>query len=182
MCPLQTVDTPGADPPLSRRKPQKRTSFLPHMKPLISFLRKVAGPPLRFVAACYRETPAPVRVRILVMAVLLGCAAALLLPTGCASTQKGIAREQTYYRAGTNIVAEARSILPFVPAPVATPMEVILGLASAALGAWNMHQQGQLKKLRNGNGNGSPAKAGPASPQAAALLSAQPASTPLTGS
>ena len=40
--------------------------------------------------------------------------------------------------------------------------------------AWNMHQQGQVKKLRNGNGNGSPAKAGPNSPQAAALVTSQP--------
>ena len=42
------------------------------MKTLIPFLREMASAPLRFVAACYRETPGPVRFRILIMAAFLG--------------------------------------------------------------------------------------------------------------
>jgi hypothetical protein len=60
------------------------------MKTLIPFLREVAAALLRFVAACYRETPRPVRFRILIMAAFLGCAAEVLgvsklMSSGCSS-------------------------------------------------------------------------------------------------
>ena len=115
----------------------------------------------------------------------LGAALAMLtLPTGCASTSAGLAREQAVYRAGTNVVAQAESLLPFVPAPVATPVEVVLGLISAGLGAWNLHQQKSIKKLKNGgaNGNGN-GKAAPPTPNLPLTSSlAQPAGSPPTAS
>ncbi len=123
--------------------------------------------------------------RLVILAIagfLLCCAGALVLPTGCATTQPALSREQAIYRAGTNVVAQAQTLLPFVPAPVATPVEVVLGIVSAALGAWNLHQQKAIKVLRNGSGNGAGKSPPSATSSLPSTLSAQPASTPLKGS
>ena len=57
-------------------------------------------------------------------------------------------------RAGTNIVGTAQTIVPYLPAPAGMAAEVVLGIASALLAAWNTRQHLEIKKLKNGNGNG----------------------------
>jgi len=99
------------------------------------------------------------------MSILLGLMFLALLHMGCASTPAGFSREQGIYRASTNIVSGVQSLVPFMPAPVATPVEVLLGIASAALGAWNLHQQKSIKALKNGSGKSPPAPLSTHSPQ-----------------
>jgi hypothetical protein len=61
-----------------------------------------------------------------------------------------LATEQKIYADATNIVAIADKIAPALPQPIATPVEAILGVISAALAAWNAHQQQSIAKLRAG--------------------------------
>ena len=99
------------------------------------------------------------------------------LHCGCATTRAGLTREQGIYTVSTNIVSGVQSFVPFLPAPVATPVEVLLGVASAALGAWNLHQQKSIKALRNGKSQpttDSLTKAAPAVP----ATPAQPPTSP----
>jgi hypothetical protein len=56
-------------------------------------------------------------------------------------------------RRGYDAVAAARQLLPFVPAPVAIPLESP-GLISAGHDAWNLRQQKSIRQLKNGNING----------------------------
>jgi hypothetical protein len=101
------------------------------------------------LTSAYRETEVGMRHSILGMIFCLSAVCVCLLLSACASSKPGLARENAIYAAGTNVVAQVHSLLPYVPAPLATPVELLLGIASAALGAWNLHQQGALKKLRN---------------------------------
>jgi hypothetical protein len=110
------------------------------MKPTSSSVRRSFTAPANFAVKCYRTLPRPFRLSLCAMLLFLVVAGALTSHTGCATTPAGLDREQALYRAGTNVVAQAQSILPFVPAPVASPLEIVLGLAGAALGAWNLHQ------------------------------------------
>ena len=137
---------------------------------------------MNFLRACWRDTSRATKLAILCSAGLLALIAATVLTSGCATTLPGLNREQRIYQAGTNIVAQAQTFLPFVPAPVATPVEVVLGLISAGLGAWNLHQQQSIKRLKNGNGNGNGNGYGRPPPstlntQPSTVL-AQPSSTP----
>lgn len=116
---------------------------------------------IRFLSACYRDTPPSYRRAIAGLALLLLSFAVLLAAQGCAHTERGLSGEQAVYRAGTNVVANVQSFVPYLPPPVASTAEVVLGLATAALAAWNTHQQRQLKLLKNGHGGGN-ASAAPA--------------------
>ena len=100
--------------------------------------------------------------------ILLAAAAALLLAaaislTSCASTSAGLHREQVIYSAGTNAVSQLQTLVPYVPAPLNTPVEAALALATAALAFWNSHQQRAISALKNGGSSPSSAT-GPASP------------------
>ena len=128
-----------------------------------------------FVSACFRECPFRHRCAIMAMSALLGLMFIVALHTGCASTSAGLNREQGIYRASTNVISGVQSLVPFMPAPVATPVEVILGIASAALGAWNLHQQKSIKALKNGSGKSPPGTLSTRSPQPATNPAQPPA-------
>ena len=104
-----------------------------------------------FLSGCIRDCPFRVRCAIMAMSVLLAAMVLCTIHTGCASTQAGLSREQGIYRVSTNVVSGVQQIVPYLPAPVATPAEILLGAISAGLGAWNLHQQRALKKLKNGS-------------------------------
>ena len=94
-------------------------------------------------------------------AALAGFAAPLLLCVllstpflyGCATTPQGVAREQQVYQTATNLVAGVQAVTPYLPAPVQFPTEIALAAVTAALSAWNIHQQKAIKALKNGSGN-----------------------------
>ena len=107
-----------------------------------------------FLCRCYRALPLGNRLAILAGSLYLLTLLAVVALCGCARTEGGLAREQRLYQVGTNFVMAAQQVVPYLPAPVQMPTEAILGAVSAALAAWSLHQQKQIKRLRNGNGNG----------------------------
>ena len=98
----------------------------------------------------------PPSLRACTAGVLLVFALSCLLTStvSCAHTKAGLAREQAMYQAGTNVVGTLQSIAPYVPAPAGQAAEIVLAVVSTLLASWNLHQQQELKKLKNGNGNG----------------------------
>ncbi len=109
-----------------------------------------------FLSQCYADTPPANRRATLACILVLLLMAAALAVQSCATSPQGLAREQAIYSAATNTVGTLQTIVPYVPAPVQVPTELILAAVSAALGAWNLHQQKAIKALKNGNGNGKP--------------------------
>jgi hypothetical protein len=107
-----------------------------------------------FIFRCYRAVPARNRIAILACSLYLLTLLGIAALCGCARTEGGLAREQRMYQAGTNFMAAAQQVVPYLPAPVQFPTEAVLGAVSAALAAWNLHQQKTIKALKNGNGNG----------------------------
>jgi hypothetical protein len=96
-----------------------------------------------------RDTQTPLL--LLTILIAIGIAAAFAcIGGGCASTPQGLTTEQHIYKDATNAVSAIQQFLPYVPAPIATPAEVFLGLLSIGLGAWNMHQQKSISQLQNG--------------------------------
>ena len=109
---------------------------------------------LYFISRCCRVVPARTGVAILACSLYLLTLLAIVALCGCARTEGGLAREQRMYQAGTNFVGGLQAVTPYLPAPVQLPVEAIGGALAAALAAWNLHQQKQIKVLKNGNGNG----------------------------
>ena len=173
---------------LSRNRTHRTLSGYPFsfpvMKPLTRFLWQFAASPRQALRAHCDDLPPTLRVCTATVLLAFGLTALLLFTASCAHTMQGLSREQALYRAGTNVVGQAQSIAPYLPAPVGNTLEIFLALATSALGAWNLHQQAALRQLKNGNGNGN-GKAGPGFPQPAVPASAslaQPAGSPLTAS
>ena len=108
----------------------------------------------KLLCRCYLHTEKRRRLALVAGALYLAGLVAVVLAVGCATSPRGIAREQVWYRAGTNIVGNAQQVVPYLPPPAQVPVEALLGAATAALAAWNAHQQKQIKRLKNGNGNG----------------------------
>src|SRR5438046_549700 len=89
-------------------------------------------------------------------------AAALCFLASCATSPRGISREQMMYSYGTNGVAWAQQVLvPYVPPPYHEAALAFLGLVSAGLGLWNRSQQKRLTALENGG----PSPGTPPAPQ-----------------
>jgi len=163
------------------------------MKSLTRFAWQFAASPRQALQAHCDGLPTSLRVCTATVLLVFGLTALLLFTASCAHTMQGLSREQALYRAGTNVVGQAQSLAPYLPAPVGNTVEIFLALATSALGAWNLHQQAALRQLKNGNGNGN-GKAGPGSaqPAVAAAISqqlapvttalAQPAGSPQTSS
>jgi len=112
---------------------------------------------LHTLSVCLRAMGKRKLVGLAACAAGLAVAASVVLVSGCASTPAGLNREQALYQAGTNVVATIREVVPYLPGPAGTGVEAILGLATAALAAWNTHQHVQIKQLKNGNGKAAPA-------------------------
>jgi hypothetical protein len=108
----------------------------------------------KFVRLAWQNWPRDYLVCNLVVMAVLGAVCLVAFSPGCATTPQGLAREQAVYSAATNVVGTATTLAPYVPAPFQVPTEAILGAISAALAAWNLHQQKAIKALKNGNGNG----------------------------
>ncbi len=118
------------------------------MKTPFQFLCSLPARAARFLRNCWTECPKHEKCSMLAMSALLNLFLGFALLSGCASTSKGVAREQTVYNAATNVVGVAQQVAPFLPAPVSAPLGAILGGISAALAAWNIHQQRTLSALK----------------------------------
>ena len=105
----------------------------------------------RFVRNCWTECPKHEKCTMLLLSGLANLGLALLLMQGCASTPKGISREEKIYNVATNVVGSLQQAVPFLPAPVGAPVGIVLGGISAMLAAWNLHQQQALKVLKKDN-------------------------------
>jgi hypothetical protein len=110
--------------------------------------------PILSRSRCCRPALAGRRIALFGCGLYLAVLGTTVVLSGCASTQPGLRREQALYSAGTNVIADIRSVTPYLPAPVGNTVEGVLALATAALAAWNTHLHAQMKTLRNGNGNG----------------------------
>lgn len=137
-------------------------------KTIVAGLRDVASGVIDHLEAIPRSLAASTTLVLLAFSL----SALLLFTVSCAHTLQGLEREQGYYQTGTNIVGNLNQVAPYLPAPISNTMQIVLAIASSLLATWNLHQQGELRKLRNGNGGG-PATL-PQPPPGAGLL-AQPA-------
>ena len=90
---------------------------------------------LYFISQCCRAVPVRTRVAILACSLYLLTLLAIVALCGCARTEGGLAREQRMYQAGTNFVAAAQQVVPYLPAPLQLPIEAIAGALAAALAA-----------------------------------------------
>ncbi len=131
-------------------------------------LREVASGVIDHLEAIPRSLAASTTFALLAFS--LG--ALVLFSASCAHTLPGLEREQSLYQTGTNVVGQLNQLAPYLPPPVGNTMQIVLAIASSLLATWNLHQQGELRKLRNGHGSG-PATL-PQPPPAPDLL-AQPA-------
>ena len=124
------------------------------MNPLLPRISALWHRPRTFLHHCWTECPKKERCAILLSSAFLNLLLLTALIQGCASTEAGLQREQHIYDVSTNAVAHLQAIAHALPAPVATPMETILAIASAGLGIWNVHTHKTLKSLKNTNGAG----------------------------
>ena len=103
-----------------------------------------------FLSRCLAETPRPFRRCIAGSLVLLACIAFATTAMTCSRTPQGLDREQAIFRAGTNVVGQVQTLVPYMPQPIGTTAEVVLGIATALLAAWNTAQHKALRQLQNG--------------------------------
>ena len=137
-------------------------------KTTLAGLRDVASGVIDHLEAIPRSLAASTTIVLLAFSL----SALALFTVSCAHTLQGLEREQAFYQTSTNVVGHLNQVAPYLPAPVGNSMQIVLAIASSLLATWNLHQQGELRKLRNGNGSG-PATL-PQPPPVASLL-AQPA-------
>lgn len=135
--------------------------------------------PFQFIKRCWTQCPLRGRCAMLILSVCVNLALLSLMLAGCAHTAAGLAREQSLYQASTNAVGSIQTLVPYLPAPIATPAEIVLGLVSAGLAAWNTHQHSAIKKLAKGGSSGLPSSApAPQPPQAPSPVAGAPACVP----
>jgi hypothetical protein len=96
--------------------------------------------------------------------ILLATAGALAL-SSCATTEKGLQREETFINAASNSIAVLRPISTAAPQPIGSAVEGILAGAGALLALWATHVHRSLAELKQSNGTAAKA-AGPAPPPA----------------
>lgn len=66
----------------------------------------------------------------------------------CATDTRSLERYQAQYKAATNVVAQVRPYVEVLPPPVSTSAELLLGLISGGLAAWNGWQHTAIRKLK----------------------------------
>ena len=128
-----------------------RDSAVRIIKTCFAGLRDVATALIDHLEAIPRSLAASTT--LVLLAFSLG--ALLLFTVSCARTLEGLQREQAIYRGGTNVVGELTQVAPYLPPPVSSTMQIVLAVASSLLATWNLHQQGELRKLRTANGGSS---------------------------
>ena len=115
-------------------------------------------------SAFFNDSPAKLRRSVALALLALGVLVLIALGAGCASTPTGVAREEAIYAWSTNAVAQARQVIPYIPAPASNVVEFSLGIAAALLAAWNTAQHRAIQKLKNGNGTAAKTSAGTSPP------------------
>jgi hypothetical protein len=76
--------------------------------------------------------------------------AGVLALCSCASTPKGIAREERLYLTTSNALTTASYIAPMLPGPAAPIAEGLLAVGGALLAVWSTHLHRSVKQLENG--------------------------------
>src|SRR3974377_929198 len=100
--------------------------------------------------ACARSS-LPVLPAIGVFIFIIAAGAGLLALSSCATSPAGLQREQTLFSVATNVVYAAQQVAPAIPPPERALVELLLGVATAGLAAWNTHLHRRLGQM-NGNG------------------------------
>ena len=83
--------------------------------------------------------------RINLLGLTLACSFTLLVGAGslvlcsCATTERGLEREQSIHDAASNAVYYARPVAALAPQPFATALEGILAAGGALLALWATH-------------------------------------------
>jgi hypothetical protein len=94
------------------------------MKSLTRFAWQFAASPRQALRAHCDGLPPSLRVCTATVLLVFGLTALLLFTASCAHTMQGLSREQALYRAGTNVVGQAQSLAPYLPAPVGNTVEI----------------------------------------------------------
>ena len=100
--------------------------------------------------------PTPHR-RLALSAVLLFIAAVMvgsLALCSCATTPKGIAREQALYTVASNTVAVLQPVVQAAPSPFNAILGTVFAGLSGLLAVWATHIHRSVADLRKANGNG----------------------------
>jgi len=83
--------------------------------------------------------------------------------SSCATTQKGLEREERIYLTTSNGLVTLKSAVPCVPAPYNGLLEGVLAIGGALMAVWASHLHRSMRDLQNGSKNGTAAAAsGPA--------------------
>jgi hypothetical protein len=110
-------------------------------------------------SAVVSKNPSKLLTRVLCVSLfgVLALAGVLAL-CSCASTPKGIAREERLYLTTSNALTTASYIAPMLPGPAAPVAEGLLAVGGALLALWSTHLHRSVKQLENGKstsaGNG----------------------------
>jgi hypothetical protein len=84
--------------------------------------------------------------------------AGVLALCSCASTPKGIAREERLFLTTSNALTTAQYIAPMLPGPAAPIAEGLLAVGGALLALWSTHLHRSVKQLENGGARSAAAK------------------------
>jgi hypothetical protein len=116
-------------------------------------------------APAWSRSSLPVLPAIGVFIFIVAAGAGLLALSSCATSPAGLQREQSLFTVATNVVYAAQQVAPAVPPPERALIELLLGVATAGLAAWNTHLHRRLGQL-NGNGSALAPPPPPATPPA----------------
>ncbi len=87
--------------------------------------------------------------------------AGLLGLCSCASTEKGLAREQAVYTVASNAVAVLQPVVQAAPSPFNAVLGTVFAGISGLLAVWATHIHRSVADLKKTNGNGSPPAGSP---------------------
>ena len=74
--------------------------------------------------------------------------------SSCASTPKGLNREQQLYLSTSNAIVAVRELVPYAPPPLSGIAEGALALGGALMAVWASHLHRSLRDIQNGAKNG----------------------------
>jgi hypothetical protein len=101
-----------------------------------------------------------------VLSCILLLTAGSLVLSSCATSQKGLEREEKLFLTTSNGLVSLRSAVPYVPAPYNGLLEGVLAVGGALMAVWASHLHRSIRDLQNGTKNGAAAsRAGPEPPK-----------------